>query len=208
MVRRAVGDRPGTTVFFMIPEVMRILEDCAFEDVYYEHCSYFSPGSLGRLFRASGFEILNVGNEYGGQYLTIEARPAAAGAGPAAPDDLARLADLVASFPRRLAARLAEWRAHLDEVRRDGLRTVLWGSGSKGVAFLSALDLGDEIAAAVDINPHRHGYHMPGSGHAIVGPDDLVELRPDVVIIMNPIYREEIGADLAARGLAPRIWSL
>ena len=27
---------------------------------------------------------------------------------------------------------------------------------------------------------------MPGTGHRIVGPDDLVELKPDVVIVMNP----------------------
>ena len=73
-VRRAIGDRVGTNVFFQIPEATRILRDCAFEDIYYEHCSYFSPGSLARLFRANGFEVLGLSTEYDGQYLTIEAR--------------------------------------------------------------------------------------------------------------------------------------
>jgi hypothetical protein len=71
--------------------------------------------------------------------------------------------------------------------------------------FLTTLGLDDGIAGAVDINPHRQGYFMPGTGHRIFGPDDLVELKPDVVIVMNPIYREEITADLAARGLTPEI---
>ena len=42
-VRRSIGDVSDTVVFFQIPEVTRILRDCAFEDIYYEHCSYFSP---------------------------------------------------------------------------------------------------------------------------------------------------------------------
>ena len=44
MVRRAIGDAVrNRPVFFQIPEATRILRDCAFEDIYYEHCSYFSP---------------------------------------------------------------------------------------------------------------------------------------------------------------------
>ena len=40
-VRKAIGDNSESIVFFQIPNVLRILEDCAFEDIYYEHCSYF-----------------------------------------------------------------------------------------------------------------------------------------------------------------------
>ena len=42
---------------------------------------------------------------------------------------------------------------------------------------------------------------MAGTGHRIVSPDSLTEVQPDVVIVMNPIYLEEIRADLASRGL-------
>jgi hypothetical protein len=49
---------------------------------------------------------------------------------------------------------------------------------------------------------------MPGSGHRILAPDELKELQPDVVIIMNRVYREEIAADLAARGLSPELLAL
>ena len=80
MVRLAQGDRPAE-IFFMIPDATRILQDCAFEDVYYEHCSYFSRHSLDRLFRARGFFPTAVGNEYGDQYLTIAASTADTGPG-------------------------------------------------------------------------------------------------------------------------------
>jgi hypothetical protein len=39
----------------------------------------------------------------------------------------------------------------------------------------------------------------------IVSPRELCGFRPDVVIIMNPIYRQEIGRDLGAMGLSPEI---
>ena len=72
----------------------------------------------------------------------------------------------------------------------------------------ATLGLTDEIAGAVDINPHRQGYFMPGTGHQIFGPDDLVEMKPDAVIVMNPIYKDEIAADLEKRGLHPEIFAV
>jgi hypothetical protein len=88
---------------------------------------------------------------------------------------------------------------------KRGRKAVIWGSGSKGVAFLTTLGLGEEIACAVDINPHRHGYFMPGTGHRIVAPEELRKVRPDQVIVMNPIYRDEIGEQLRELGLEPEL---
>ncbi|MEZ6019194.1 MAG: hypothetical protein R3F17_03580 [Planctomycetota bacterium] len=85
---------------------------------------------------------------------------------------------------------------------------MLWGSGSKATAFLSAAGSHDRIAAVVDINPDKHGKFVAGSGHEIVAPNRLRDLRPARVLIMNPIYRKEITADLAAMGLHPEIQAL
>jgi len=38
---------------------------------------------------------------------------------------------------------------------------------------------------------------MAGTGQQIVSPTFLREYRPDVVLVMNPIYRDEIQRDLA-----------
>jgi 2-polyprenyl-3-methyl-5-hydroxy-6-metoxy-1,4-benzoquinol methylase len=206
-VASATRNRPETVVFFQVPDVTRVLQEIAFWDVYYEHCSYFSPASLAHLFRANGFDILDLRREYDDQYLMIEARPASGQPATAHPleDDLTTIADGVRHFGARISCVLQSWRDRLQDFKRDGRRVVLWGSGSKGVAFLTTLDLTDEVAYTVDVNPHKHGTFMAGTGHEIVGPDVLVDERPDVVIIMNPIYRNEIERDLARRGLAPEI---
>jgi SAM-dependent methyltransferase len=209
-VRRAIGERYDTAVFFQVPEATRIVRDCAFEDIYYEHCSYFTPGSLARLFRRNGFDVLNLETEYAGQYLTIEARPAPGAPRPPLPeeDDLAALARHVAEFPAKCRAKLDEWRRHVREARGSGRRIVLWGSGSKGVSFLTTLGVGDSIDYAVDINPHRQGYYMPTTGQRIVSPTFLKEYRPDVVIIMNAIYRDEIAGELDRMALRPEVLAL
>lgn len=208
MVRSAIGDRPDTVVFFQVPEVTRILRDCAFEDVYYEHCSYFSPASLDYLFRSTGFAVSRTDSEYDGQYLTIEAHCGPVEEAVPTAAELPRPAELVATFPERFQAKLAQWRENLGAARAAGQKVVLWGSGSKAVSFLTTLGLTDEVAHAVDINPHRHGHFMPGTGHEIVAPEFLRELQPDLVIVMNAIYEPEIVADLARMGLQPEVVSV
>ncbi len=210
-VRRAIGARVGTNVFFQIPEATRILRDCAFEDIYYEHCSYFSPGALARLFRANGFEVLSLGTEYDDQYLTIEARTAEAPVQQrplAGENDIETLARLVQGFRERFEAKRRDWSERLHRYAEESRRVVLWGAGSKAVAFLSTLGAEAVVGYGVDINPYRQGHYLPGTGLPIVAPDFLTDYRPDAVIIMNPIYRDEIARDLSRMGLSPEILTL
>lgn len=211
-VRRSIGDKPDTVVFFQIPNGRYVLCDVAFWDIYYEHCSYFTKGSLARLFRANGFEVKDLWTVYDDQYLMIEARPAEAAPSPTSlPEEEtpAETLGMVDFFVEHYEAKRDNWRAELTRMKASGQKVVLWGGGSKGVAFLTTLDqtLAD-IGYAVDINPIKTGTFMAGTGQEIVAPSFLKEYRPDAVIIMNPVYREEITRDLAAMGLSPEIRTL
>jgi SAM-dependent methyltransferase len=209
MLRRALGDRPEVIAFAMMPEVTRILERRAFWDVYYEHCSYFSLGSLARAFRIAGFAVRDLWTDYADQYALIGASPDPAGGPPhpaeESPEELARKVD---AFARRVASDRIAWTGWLQREVAAGRRVVLWGGGSKGVAFLTTLGIRAGIELAVDVNPARHGTYIAGTGQQIVGPAALAEYRPDVVVIMSPIYRQEIAADLAAAGVEPRLVSI
>jgi SAM-dependent methyltransferase len=203
MVRRALGDRYETIVFFEVPDVSRVLQERAFWDIYYEHCSYFSLGSLARLFRACGFEVLDLAKDFDGQYLLIEARPS-----PGTPEqvlqtenDLEDLGRDVRRFQEACSRQLSQWQDRLQRLKAQHQRTVIWGSGSKAVAYLTTLGISDEIAYVVDINPYKHGMFLAGTGHEIVPPMFLKDYRPDVVIVMNPIYSDEIRRDLDRMGV-------
>ena len=207
-VRRSLDDHKQAAVYFEVPDLERILEEEAFWDLYYEHCSYFTSGALARLFERCGFEVLRLEKGFEAQYLMLEARAAARGGAEAAgkgAEELRGLADLVARFQARVGERLAAWRRQLAAWQREGRRVVLWGAGSKASGFLTTLGVGDEVAAIVDINPRKQGMFQSGTGHPILAPAALPALRPDVVVVMNPAYRDEIRRDLSAMGLAPRI---
>ncbi len=206
-IRRSLGTRSNTIVFFQVPDATRVLRELAFWDIYYEHCSYFSLGSLARLFRRCGFDIISLAREYDDQYLMIEARP---GDGKSETfleqeDDLEDVARDVAYFSENYAHKLDAWQCDLQKIRQDGRRAVIWGSGSKGVAFLTTLNIEDEIEYAVDINPYKHGTYMAGTGQEIVAPEFLREYRPDAVIVMNPIYCNEIQQSLDRMGVTAEL---
>jgi SAM-dependent methyltransferase len=207
-VRRAIGDRRNTVVFFELPDVERVLHECAFWDIYYEHCSYFTLGSLARLFRRTGFEVTDLAKDFDGQYLLLEARPSMNGNHSAPLKEEESVEDLskaVAKFQENYTGTVQRWKQKIESVRQNGERCVIWGSSSKCVAFLNTIGIQDEIEFIVDINPYRQGKYLPGSGKLIVAPKFLAEYRPDVVIAMNPIYLDEIRNDLNSLGLQPEL---
>jgi SAM-dependent methyltransferase len=206
-VRHYVGDGPDRLVFFEVPDTSRVLTEQAFWDIYYEHCSYFTAGSLARLFRACRFEILELSRDFDDQYLLIVARPTD---GPTEPrlaieDDLEPTGREVDLYRRQLPATVEGWRERLSDYARQGRRPVIWGGGSKCVSFFSTLGLNTEIEYVVDINPHKQGKFLPGTGHEVVAPEFLRTYRPGVVVMMNAVYRDEIRETLDSLGIDAKL---
>jgi hypothetical protein len=206
MVRQALEGQEDTCVFFQVPNARRVLQDGAFWDIYYEHCSYFTAQSLSNLFTRSGFAVDRVWTDYDDQYLMIEAWPASTRRPVSASTDaVAETRQWIEEFRRSVGSASRAWRHHLRDTAAAGRRTVLWGSGSKAVAFLTTLGVDGEVESVVDINPFRHGRYLPVTGHEIVSPDELSTTSPDLVVIMNPVYRDEIREMLRVRGCEPEI---
>jgi len=207
LVAQVMRNRARTPAFFEVPDVRRVLREVAFWDIYHEHCSYFSAGSLARLFRGQDMRPVHLGTGFDDQYLLIDA--VVAGTHPGRILDLEETIDALAidveHFRRRHRSVIDGWRERIGGLHRDGRRIVLWGSGSKAVAFLTTLGLEREVDCVVDVNPFRHGMYMAGTGQPIVSPGHLAEHRPDVVVVMNPIYRKEIEGELARMGITAEV---
>jgi FlaA1/EpsC-like NDP-sugar epimerase len=120
-------------------------------------------------------------------------------------NDFEQLKRDVVYFLNNYQQKLNNWKTELTKIKKSGRRSVIWGAGSKAVAFLTTLKIQDEIQYAVDVNPHKQGTYMAGTGQKIVAPDFLKEYKPDAVIIMNPIYKKEISENLYRLGLTPEI---
>lgn len=197
----------GSVAFFEIPDTERILDEGAFWDVYYEHCSYFTSGSVGHLFRSKGLTITRLERAFDDQYLLLEAQKGS----PLDSPDPGVVEQTVAKcrdFAEVVGREVERWRELVAGAAARGHTVVVWGAGSKAVGFLSALGLDEAIGAVVDVNPFKQSSFLPGSAHEIVAPDRLQEINPDLVVVMNPVYEGEIGEMLAGFGLHPRLASL
>jgi SAM-dependent methyltransferase len=207
MLRRTISNRMDTLVLFDLPDVFRVLKESAFWDIYYEHCSYFTMGSLARLFRRTGFDLLELELGYDDQYIVIAGKPCASPTPPSFPaeDDLEAVGNEVVRFPARFAKTREQWLTRINGMRGEGKKLVVWGGGSKAVSFLTTLALNDQIDYVVDVNPYKHGKFIPGTGHAVKSPETLKQHRPESVILMNPVYEKEVRAQLQGMGLNPQI---
>ena len=200
-------NKPETKVLFEVPNVMFMLRDLSIWDIIYEHCSYFSRRSLARLFNSCGFEVFNLMEAFEGQFLCIEALLGKSFADPGENylDDPDGLSAHVTAFSNRYWHKIGSWQTNLKRIEGNGQRAVIWGAGSKGVTFLNALEVQDEISHIVDINPNKHGKYVPGTGQRVVAPKFLRDFQPDVVIVMNRIYSNEINKMLNRIGIDPEI---
>jgi hypothetical protein len=190
--------------FFEVPNVLFTLKKFGIWDLIYEHYGYFTSLSLDHLFRKSGFNPLKVKESFGGQYLCIEAdllvdEEKAKGC----PSDcsMTTVSKLINIFAANYHQTVAQWRSKLKDMQQAGIKPVIWGAGSKGITFLNSLRSQAIIDYVVDINPRKQGLYVPGTGQRVISAAQMAEVRPDAVIAMNPLYRDEILQMVADQGL-------
>lgn len=204
------ADRESQLVF-EVPNSLYSLFEGGIWDFIYEHVSYFSPSSLAVCFEAAGFAVGEVKERFGGQFLTVRAAwPANATPVGGRRDDVSRL-DVAAAV--RAARRLGDevrdrrrsWRSELEVRLAGGEDVVVWGAGSKGITFLNLVGETGRRLRAVDLNPKKHGKYVSGAGVRIEDPDTLAEAPPAMVVVMNPLYLEEVREHLERLRLSPRL---
>jgi SAM-dependent methyltransferase len=210
LIRNSLGDQTDKVIFFEIPQITRILDIQAFWDIYYEHCSYFSAGSLARLFRSTGYEILDLHLDYNDQYLLIEAKPSKVPSTKtfSIEESIDEQKKRVDNFKVKIQQQLGDWRQKLEVLKKKGSKVVVWGGGSKSVGFLTNFADLEVIEYVVDINPHMENNFIPGIGKKYVQPKFLKDYKPDAVIIMNGIYKEEITKTLHEMDVYPEVFAL
>jgi len=208
-MRYSIGKRFKTAVFIEVPNVLFILQNLGIWDLIYEHYSYFSPYSLSYLFENCGFKVYDLKETYSAQYLTIEALPVkdAKITKRGHDEGLKNLSQFIAGFSENYNKKIDSWQHKLKKLKEKGERVVIWGGGSKGVNFLNILEIQNFIDYVVDINPRKQGKYISGTGQKIVPPKFLKIYKPDVIIVMNKIYKDEIQQILKMLYLTPDILS-
>jgi SAM-dependent methyltransferase len=204
-IREGVDRYPGTPGFFEAPDLAWIVEQEAFWDFCFEHCNYFSPGSLTVALERAGFDVDRVATGFGDQYLHAFVRSGAeepANRTGSASQSAREFVQRVVRYAEVEARRQNEVATLLREAKAAGRRIVLWGMATKGILFANLVDPQAKlIDDCVDVNERKQGAFVPVTGHRIESPESL-RGRSDsdpLVVVMNPNYAGEIAETL--RGL-------
>jgi hypothetical protein len=197
-VRLWASENDGAVTLFEVPDAGRIMAQGAFWDVYYEHCSYFTDTTLATAFRTAGLEPTRVERVYGDQYLVLEAVTGE----HVAPDPSAAAPVVRAAldFGRAAETRIRQAARSLERLHDEG-PVVLWQAGGKALSLLTLTGAETLVPGVVDANPAKRGRLLPGTEVEILAPEDLVEILPRHVVVMNEVYLDEIAATLAELGV-------
>jgi hypothetical protein len=181
--------------------VLFTLKDLGLWDLIYEHCVYFSAPALSRLCESAGLRVERVYTTFGNQFLCAEATAGWSASSPDFNPQLRELSDLTERFAAEYRRKVGFWQDRLRDLKAAGRRVALWGAGSKGITFVNTVPGGNTISCLVDLNPRKQGRCIPGTGHIVVGPEALRHVKPDVIVVMNPLYQEEIRRRSGELGL-------
>ena len=195
-LRKILGNSSKAHFFFAVPNALKAFEEGDFTDIIYEHVSYFTIPSLFYLFSSCGFDICEVTeskNEiFDSIYIDATPKIRKRSSFKLSPkSEPSEIKDFVTSFAAKSTATIKEYSKRVKQILDKGKRVVIWGAGARGVTFLNILK-DPRIEYAVDINPHKQGMYVPGTGQKIVDPRFLLDHRPDYLILANRAYENEI----------------
>lgn len=189
--------RPGGHLISQVPNAERMIGDQLVCDLLYEHVNYFSKKSLTALMRNCGFTSVHVSTSFEKQHLNITASVGNETSleGPIENTyDIAEFAKSVTVFPKI-------WHDRLSSEISGGNEVWVWGAGSRATAFMCNLVDPSIVKGVIDINPNRAGTYVLGSSWVTYLPKHL-EGRSDIsVVVMNPIYLDEITEKLDSIGV-------
>jgi SAM-dependent methyltransferase len=160
-------------IYIETPSLDYILRQKSVGSLCYEIARYFSVRAFDRLFLDKGLVIDHVESVFGGMYLFLLGRrtPVVAGA-------------------ERTYQRLAEALGRFH-------KAVIWGASGRAISTLCHLGLGPErVLCAVDIDPGKQGKFLPFTSQEVLTPEDALALDPDLIIVANQNYLEEIAASV------------
>ena len=167
-------------IFIEVPTFDWIVENDAIEDVFHEHCNYFTLETLQQFFDNSiGGYFFNK------QYIWVIG-------------DLASVRDILPEIQiKEHKINFQEKLNDYNQLLKKMENIAVWGAGAKGSTFLNLVDKSKKkVKCVIDINPKKQHRYMGGTGHFIIKPEEIDQYKIENIIVMNSNYLEEIKAML------------
>ena len=171
------GTTPGF-LYIEVPNSSRSVENSRFYDFYFEHYTYFKPGSLSILAEKAGFIVRYCKEEFSREILSM----------------LCEIKPKHSDLSSGLELKLRKIRSVMLELVSQNKRIAGWGSSGSGSALLNFCGLDNSIIAnIIDSDPRKQGQYLPGTRQKIVAPDFFVSAPPDAILILSQLHKADIA---------------
>jgi hypothetical protein len=207
--------KSGGTITLEFPHLMRLIEQNQFDTVYHEHFSYLSLHSVTRIFEKAGLRVWNVEElqTHGGSLRVFgchlaDSRDVEASVSKLLQEESNRGMQSLETYlcfqPRADKAK-NDLLAFLIHQRNAGKKVVAYGAAAKGNTLLNYAGVKPDLLPFVfDAAVAKQNKYMPGSHIPIQAPDQLIQARPDYVLILpwniaaevKTQIRDSVGAEV------------
>src|ERR1700733_11150514 len=200
--------RPNGNVTIEFPHLLELIEHVEFDTIYHEHFSYFSVYAIERVFARHGLRLYDVERlpTHGGSLRIFAAHAARTDLKDSASlrevraqENAAGLEDLATylKFSKRVEECRDSLLAFLAAAKREGKRVAAYGAAAKGNTLLNFCSVTpQDIVFVADRNPYKQKKFLPGTHIPVVSPEELIQAKPDYVLILPWNLRDEIRQQL------------
>ena len=184
--------------------LLKLIELNEFDMIYHEHFSYFSLGTLKKIFSELKLKIFDVEelSIHGGSlrlYIIHEENNSY--------QKSARVDHLLEkekqfglletstydNFTKNIQNVKQDICNFFVEARKENKKIVCYGAPAKGNTLLNFCGIGkDFIEYTVDKNPHKQELFLPGTHIPIYSPEKVISTKPDYLLILPWNLKDEI----------------
>ncbi len=188
---------------FEFPHATQMIKNAAFDTIYHEHYSYLNVTPLMKLCDELGLILFDIETHelHGGSlriFISTTASNREISPNVSKILDLEKIwaptSDLVRrNFQQRISEYSKVFKEKLENYKLAGLKIVIFGAAAKGTTLLNVANIDSRlIEVAVDSSLEKQNKYIPGTGIIILNPEKLIELQPDVIVILAWNFAEEI----------------
>jgi hypothetical protein len=218
LIRRLSQMSADAILLMQFHTVAAIVRSGFWNALRHGHFAYYSTPVLVRMAAELGLTALSASEYplYGGTILLALAREASRWGDPA--ENVMRVIDreiaqgvleptAVASLNESLASSAAALGTYLADARSRSDTVAGYSAASRTSALLQLGHVSaQDLVAIADAAPGLHGRTMPGSRIPIVSPAELVDRRPDKVLLFVPDLLDEVRRALPEIELSGGRW--
>ncbi len=201
-IRNALKNEGIATLEF--PHLLKLIEFNQFDTIYHEHFSYFTLGTVIKIFEKHGLKVYDVEelSTHGGslriyvslmsnkKYLIKESIQKVLEAESAR--ELDKL-DGYKNFYNKVQKIKIESTKLMGELKFSGASIAAFGAAAKGNTFLNYCGIGKEyIDFVADSSAEKQGLYLPGTRIPIKTPEEIRKEKPDYIIFLAWNIKEEL----------------